>query len=108
MKHRSNDTKESVGRPDLGRRIRLCSAIAVSVMLCLVVSLYLVASYVSPAFAARNDVPSISSSPSAGPVGAVVTVSGSGWFVPDGTPVAFGFSTGFDCNIVSDAQPGTR
>jgi len=52
------------------------------------------------------------SSPYSGPVGAVITVCGSGWSsVADSTPVSFGYSTDPNCasnnTIVQDSQQGT-
>lgn len=50
---------------------------------------------------------SISSSPSAGPVGTVITVSGSGWGGTNGTPVSFGYEGNSGCILVSDSQNGS-
>ena len=53
----------------------------------------------------------ISSSPSTGPVGTTISVSGSGWGGTDGTPVTFGYEVNSGgntvCQIVSDAQNGS-
>ena len=48
----------------------------------------------------------ISSSPSTGPAGTTITVSGSGWGGVDGTPVSFGYQVYSGCQTVSDAQNG--
>ncbi len=61
-----------------------------------------------PAFAvsllpARN----VTSSPSRGPVGAVIVVTGSRMNSPDGTQIDLGYSTDFsNCNAATDTQPG--
>jgi hypothetical protein len=47
---------------------------------------------------------SISSSPSTGPAGTTIAVSGSGWGGADGTPVSFGYEVYSGCQTVSDAQ----
>ncbi len=49
----------------------------------------------------------VSSSPSAGPVGTTISVSGSGWNEADGTPVSFGYEVDSSCSIVSDSQNGS-
>src|SRR5690349_1668279 len=49
----------------------------------------------------------IASSPSSGPVGTTISVSGSGWHEADGTPVSFGYEVGSGCSIVSDSQNGS-
>ena len=49
----------------------------------------------------------LSSSPSSGPVGTTISVSGSGWGGTDGTSVSFGYQVDAGCHIVSDAQNGT-
>lgn len=47
------------------------------------------------------------SSPSQGPVGAVIVVNGSGVNLPDGTQVDFGYVSDFPtCTAASDSQPG--
>ncbi len=50
---------------------------------------------------------SISSSPASGPVGTTITVSGSGWGQPNGTPVTFGYFVNSTCSLVSDSQSGS-
>jgi hypothetical protein len=49
----------------------------------------------------------LGSSPSSGPAGATITVSGSNWSEPDGTTVDFGYFVGSVCSVVTDSQPGT-
>ncbi len=50
---------------------------------------------------------SISSSPSAGPAGTAITVSGSGWGGTNATPVSFGYQVNAGCSIVADSQSGS-
>ncbi|WP_238321126.1 hypothetical protein [Thermogemmatispora carboxidivorans] len=64
-----------------------------------------------PAHAASWDSGTLSSSPSSGPAGTVITVSGSGWTqLSDGTQVSLGYSQQ-DCLLgytpASNSQPGT-
>lgn len=64
-----------------------------------------------PALAASRDGGTLSSSPSSGPAGTVITVSGSGWTqLSDGSQVALGYSQQ-DCLLgytpASNSQPGT-
>src|SRR3984893_8496619 len=49
----------------------------------------------------------ISSSPSSGPAGTVIAVSGSGWARANGTPVSFGYEVNSSCSLVSDSQSGS-
>ncbi len=60
-------------------------------------------------------VPSITSSPPSGPVGATISVSGSGLSlndngtpVPDGTPITFGYSAKSDCSAFTPIGPGSN
>jgi hypothetical protein len=46
-------------------------------------------------------------SPSSGPVGAKISVSGSNWSEPDGEQVLLGYMIATSCSIVTDAQTGT-
>lgn len=61
-----------------------------------------------PAFAApRLLARSVTSSPSQGPVGAVIVVTGSRMNSPNGTQIDLGYSTDFsNCNAATDTQPG--
>lgn len=91
-----------------GARLTSGICLAVSVMLCLAASLYITARFVSPADAKRGRiVGSVESSPSSGPVGAIITVSGAGWSEADGTQVSFGYMIADNCSIVADSQVGT-
>jgi len=62
-----------------------------------------------PAFAASHFpvARNVTSSPSQGPVGAVIVVSGSRMTSPDGTQIDLGYSTDFSsCTAAMDTQPG--
>ncbi len=61
----------------------------------------------TPATAQGNVSANVTSSPSSGPVGTTITVSGSGWIMPDGTQVYFGYMVAPNCLIVPDSQAGT-
>lgn len=50
---------------------------------------------------------SAASSPSSGPTGTTIAVIGSGWGMPDGTPVAFGYQVYSSCSNVADSQSGS-
>lgn len=50
---------------------------------------------------------SASSSPSTGPAGTTITVTGSGWAASNGTSVVFGYQVYSSCSIVADSQSGT-
>jgi len=57
--------------------------------------------------ASHNLARRLTSSPSQGPVGAVIVVTGSGMSSPDGTQIDLGYSTDFsNCNAATDSQPG--
>ena len=49
----------------------------------------------------------VASSPSSGPVGTTISVSGSDWNEADGTSVSFGYEVNSNCSIVSDSQNGS-
>ena len=89
-----------------GARFTSSILIASSMMLCLVTPLYAATRSISSTHAAR-DTGSVVSSPSSGPVGAIIAVSGSGWAVPDGVSVSFGYMIASNCSIVWDSQTGT-
>jgi len=89
-------------------RLTIGICLAVSVMLCLAASLYTTALFVSPADAKREKIGgTVDSSPSSGPVGAIITVSGAGWPEADGTQVSFGYMIADNCSTVADSQVGT-
>ena len=86
---------------------RLASSICLvtSVMFCLSILSYATTRFVTPAHAERESITgSISSSPSSGPVGTTISVSGSGWPEPDGEQVSLGYMIESFCSIVPDAQ----
>ena len=88
---------------------RLASAcLAASLALCLTTVFYSPARALSPAHLTRVTEPeSVVSSPSSGPVGAIIAISGSGWSDPDGEQVSFGYMIASYCSIVPDSQAGT-
>jgi hypothetical protein len=86
---------------------RLASSICLvtCVMFCLSVLSYATTRFVTPVHADRESITdSISSSPSSGPVGTTISVSGSGWPEPDGEQVSLGYMIESFCTIVPDAQ----
>lgn len=62
----------------------------------------------SPVFAlSPRFVRTVTSSPSQGPVGAVIVVTGAGMSYPNGTQIDLGYSTDFaNCTAATDTQPG--
>jgi hypothetical protein len=88
---------------------RLASVcLAASLALCLTTVFYSSAQALSPAHLTRATVKgSVVSSPSSGPVGAIIAISGSGWSDPDGEQVSFGYMIASYCSIVPDSQAGT-
>ena len=82
--------------------------LAVGVILCLAALLYTTARFVSPADAKRGRIAgTVASSPSSGPVGAIITVSGAGWSEADGTQVSFGYINTTDSSCIANSQVGT-
>jgi hypothetical protein len=82
--------------------------LATSVVFCLSVLFYATTRFVAPGYAARESITgSISSSPTSGPVGATISISGSGWHEPDGKQVTFGYMIETYCTIVPDVQTST-
>jgi hypothetical protein len=91
-----------------GARFTRVVLIVASIMSCLAVLLFIAIHFILPAHASRATVSaSAESSPSSGPVGTTITVSGSGWTEPDGTQVSFGYMTDSSCLTVTDSQTGT-
>src|SRR5260221_1741657 len=92
----------------LGARFTRVVLIVASIMSCLAVLLFSALHFILPAHASRAIVKaSVTSSPSSGPVGTTITVSGSGWTEPDGTQVFIGYMTNSSCLTVTDSQTGT-
>ena len=90
-----------------GARLASSTCLVASMVLCLAAFFY-TAHVISPAHAIRAAVTgSIASSPSSGPVGAIITVSGSGWSSEEGTQISFGCMTGSKCSSRADALVGT-
>ncbi len=91
-----------------GARLAGSVCLATSVVLCLTILLYSTAHFVLPAHATRETVKgTVGSSPSSGPVGATIAISGSGWPDPDGEQVSFGYMIASYCSLVSDFQAST-
>ncbi|HKV01840.1 MAG TPA: hypothetical protein VJQ26_06935, partial [Ktedonobacteraceae bacterium] len=91
-----------------GARFTRVVLIVASIMSCLAVLLFIAIHFILPAHASRAAVSaSVESSPSSGPVGTTITVSGSGWTEPDGTQVSFGYMTDSSCLPVTDSRTGT-
>ncbi len=93
-----------------GARLISGICLAVCVLSCLAASLYTTGRFVSPANAKRGRIAgTVDSSPSSGPVGAIIAVSGSGFSEADGTQVSLGYinTTDNSCTTVADSQLGT-
>jgi hypothetical protein len=91
-----------------GARLAGSVCLATCMVFCLTVLCYSTARDVSSAQAARKPVTrSVSSSPSSGPSGAIISISGSDWPDPDGEQVNFGYLIASDCSIVPDYQSST-
>jgi hypothetical protein len=89
-------------------RLASCICLATSVMVCLSVFCSSTTRFVAPVHAERESITgSVSSSPSSGPIGATISVSGSGWSEPDGEQVSLGYMIESICLPVSDAQAST-
>lgn len=77
--------------------------------LSLLVACFSLSARVSPPVFAASSLPlaHFTSSPTQGPVGAVITVTGANLRSGDGTQIDLGYSTNFsDCNAATDTQPG--
>jgi len=91
-----------------GAKLASSVCLATSVVFCLSVLFYSTTRFVTTAHGERAFITgSVSSSPSSGPEGAKISVSGSGWSEPDGEQVSLGYMIASSCSIVSDAQTGT-
>ncbi len=88
-----------------GARLASSVCLATSVVFCLSVLFYSTSRFVAPVHAARESITgSVSSNPSSGPVGATISISGSGWPEPDGEQVSLGYMIASFCTTVPDAQ----
>ena len=91
-----------------GARLASGVCLATSVVFCLSVVYYSTTRFAAPVHAARESIIGIvSSSPSSGPVGATISISGSGWPESDGEQVSLGYMIASYCSIVPDAQTST-
>ncbi len=91
-----------------GARLASGVCLATSVVFCLSVLFYSTTRFAAPVHAARESITGIvSSSPSSGPVGATISISGSGWPESDGEQVSLGYMIASYCSIVADAQTST-
>ncbi len=91
-----------------GARLTSSVCLATSVVFCFTVLFYSTTLFIAPAHAARETITgSVTSSPSSGPVGATISISGSGWPEPDGKQVTFGYMIATYCLIVPGSQTST-
>ena len=91
-----------------GARLASGVCLATSVVFCLSVLFYSTTRFAVPVLAARESITGIvSSSPSSGPVGATISISGSGWPESDGEQVSLGYMIASYCSIVPNAQTST-
>jgi len=91
-----------------GARLASGVCLATSVVFCLSVLFYSTTRFAAPVHAARESITGIvSSSPSSGPVGATISISGSSWPESDGEQVSLGYMIASYCSIVADAQTST-
>ena len=93
-----------------GARLASSVCLATIVVFCLSVLFDSRTRFVIPVQAEKEFITgSVSSSPSSGPVGATISVSGSGWTEPDGEQVSLGYMNinATNCSIVTDAQAST-
>ncbi len=91
-----------------GARLASSVCLATILVFCLSVLFYSRTRFVTPVHAEKEFITgSVSSSPSSGPVGATISVSGSGWAEPDGEQVSLGYMIASTCTIVPNAQSGT-
>jgi len=91
-----------------GARLASSVCLATCMVFCLTVLCDSTARVVSSAQAARKPITgSVLSSPSSGPAGAIISISGSDWPDPDGEQVNFGYMIASNCSIVPDTQSST-
>jgi hypothetical protein len=88
-----------------GARFASSVCLATSMVFCLAVLFSATAHFVVTAHAEREIISgSVSSSPSSGPVGAIISISGTGWPDPNGEQVNFGYMIASNCLTVPDSQ----
>ena len=81
-----------------GARLASSVCLATILVFCLSVLFYSRTRFVTPVHAEKEFMTgSVSSSPSSGPVGATISVSGSGWDEPDGEQVSLGYLIASNC-----------
>jgi len=91
-----------------GAKLVSSVCLATSVVFCFSVMFYSTVHFVTPVHAQRvSTTGSISSSPSSGPVGATISVNGSGWSEPDGEQISLGYMIESYCSIVPNEQAST-
>ena len=91
-----------------GAKLISSICLATSVVFCFSVMFYSTVHFVIPVHAQRvSTTGSISSSPSSGPVGATISVNGSGWSEPDGEQISLGFMIASYCSIIPNEQAST-
>jgi hypothetical protein len=91
---------------------RLASSVCLATILVIGLSVlfYSRTRFVTPVHAEKEFITgSVSSSPSSGPVGATISVSGSGWAEPDDVKVSLGYMdiNATNCSIATNAQAST-
>ena len=90
-----------------GARLASSVCLATILVFCFSVLFCSRTGFVTPVHAKKEiKTGSVTSSPSSGPVGATISVSGSGWTEPDGEQVSLGYMNvnATNCSIVTDAQ----
>ena len=91
-----------------GARIASSACLATTIVFSISVLFYSTTRDVTPVHAEKEfTTRSVSSSPTSGPVGAIISISGSGWPDPDGEQVSFGYMIESYCSIVPEAQTTT-
>ncbi|MGZ6365339.1 MAG: hypothetical protein ACXWPS_05175 [Ktedonobacteraceae bacterium] len=89
-------------------RLFSCVCVTISAVLCLAALFYSTTHDVTRVHAERASITgSVSSSPTSGPVGATISVSGSGWPEPDGEQVSLGYMIAAFCSTVPNSQAST-
>jgi hypothetical protein len=91
-----------------GARLASSFCLATIMVFCLSDLFYSTTRFVTLVHAEKEHMTgSVSSSPSSGPVEAIISVSGSGWDEPDGEQVSLGYINSSNCAIVTNEQAST-